>query len=123
MGAVCALLGADADARLPEPLGYTTTPASHQSSLSSATQSTIKLTLGQMKHEGTTMTANLHEKTGLINFTADLEYFVKVRVNCRRLHEEMEVPADSNMRRLRVVVLLPGPPLLLPLGKEKTHGR
>ena len=51
------------------------------------------------------MTANLHEKTGLINFTADLEYFVEVRVNCRRLHEEMEVPVDSNMRRLRVVVL------------------
>tara|TARA_R110002060_G_scaffold26444_2_gene35962 strand:- start:366 stop:734 length:369 start_codon:yes stop_codon:yes gene_type:complete len=122
VGAVCALLGADADARLPEPLGYTTTPASHQLSLSSATQSTIKLTLGQVKHEGTTIIAHLHEKTGLINFTADLEYLVDVRVNCRSLHEEMEVTVDLDVKRLRVVVLLPGPPLLLLLGKENTHG-
>lgn len=126
MGAVCALLGADADARLPEPLGYTITAASqeasHRATLSLVTQSTIKLTLGEVKHEGTTIIARLHEKTELINFTADLDYSVDVRVQCRSLHGEVEVPVDSNVMHLREVVLLPGPHLFLLLGKETTHG-
>lgn len=60
--------------------------------------------------------SHLHENTAYIESIADLNRF---RIDCRNLLDWNEVPVDSNMRRLREIVLLAASLLLLLLGNNR----